>query len=81
MTWQDANTYCQSLGARLAILDTPAKLDVIFNGLFTNFLNLLNFLFLCLKCMNKYISFESYLTSFSATKCIKKSKYFGKKIK
>ncbi|XP_065927837.1 C-type mannose receptor 2 [Magallana gigas] len=31
MTWQDANTYCQSLGARLAILDTPAKLDVIFN--------------------------------------------------
>ncbi|XP_052710660.1 lymphocyte antigen 75-like [Crassostrea angulata] len=31
MTWQDANNYCQSLGARLAILDTPAKLDLISN--------------------------------------------------
>lgn len=34
MTWQDASTQCQSLGARLAILDTPGKLDLIFNGLF-----------------------------------------------
>eukprot|EP00105_Crassostrea_gigas_P003546 XP_011416434.1 PREDICTED: C-type mannose receptor 2 isoform X2 [Crassostrea gigas] len=31
MTWQDASTQCQSLGARLAILDTPGKLDLIFN--------------------------------------------------
>ena len=31
MTWQDASTQCHSLGARLAILDTPEKLDLIFN--------------------------------------------------
>nr|XP_022286667.1 C-type mannose receptor 2-like [Crassostrea virginica] len=31
MIWQDAKTNCESIGARLAILDTVAKLDLIFN--------------------------------------------------
>lgn len=29
--WQDAKAYCESIGVRLAILDTPSKLDLIFN--------------------------------------------------
>lgn len=46
MTWQNANTHCQSLGARLAILDTQAKLNLILNGLYTNFLNYMQMLFI-----------------------------------
>lgn len=30
--WQDAKAYCESIGARLAILDTPSKLDLILSG-------------------------------------------------
>lgn len=32
MLWQDCKTHCEALGARLAVLDTPAKLDVLLSG-------------------------------------------------
>lgn len=34
MLWLDARGHCEAMGARLAVLDTPGKLDAIFNGLF-----------------------------------------------
>lgn len=32
MLWQYCKTHCEALGARLAVLDTPAKLDVLLSG-------------------------------------------------
>lgn len=33
MLWQDSKTHCETLGARLVILDTTAKLDLLLSGL------------------------------------------------
>lgn len=35
-TWQDAKSLCEGTGARLAILDSPAKLTAIQNGKSSN---------------------------------------------
>ena len=32
LMWPDAKVHCESLGARLAVLDTAAKLDVLTSG-------------------------------------------------
>lgn len=34
MLWLDAKGHCEAMGARLAVLDTPGKLDAIFIGYF-----------------------------------------------
>lgn len=34
MLWLDAKVHCEAKGARLAVLDTPGKLDAIFIGYF-----------------------------------------------